>query len=68
MMTSDAEVAFERRHHLNLAGQHRALNLTMRMNGKAILPVHALPHLAARDFALTNLRARPMRGLGFAGP
>ncbi len=67
MMAGDAEVAFERREHLDLAWQNCALDLAMRMNRKAVLRPDALPHLAACDFALADLRARPSRGLSFSG-
>ncbi len=67
MMAGDAEVAFERRQHLDLAWQHHALDLATRMNGEAALSVDALSHLAAHHFALADLRAGPARGLCFAG-
>ena len=67
MMTGYAEVTFERRQHLDLAGQHHALDLPTWVNRKPVLPVYALPDLAAHDLALADLRARPARGLGFAG-
>ena len=66
MMAGDAEIAFERRKHLDLACQHRALDLAMRMNREAVLPMNTVSHLAPHDFALANLRARPARGLGLA--
>ena len=67
MMTGYAEITFEGRQHLDLARQHRALDLATWVNGEPILPVYALRHLAAHDFALANLRARPARGVGLAG-
>ena len=42
MMTGYAEVTFERRQHLDLARQHRALDLPTWVNRKPVLPVYAL--------------------------
>ena len=67
MVAGDAQVTFEGREHLDLAREHRALDLATRVNRKPVLSSDALSDLAPHNFALADLCARPSRGLALAG-
>ena len=70
-VTGDAEVALERRQHLDLTRERDALDLPMRMDDEAIARFAengALADETPRDLALADLCARPPSRFGFAGP
>src|SRR5260370_27410285 len=69
-IAGDAEITLKRAQHLDLARERDALHQSMRMDGEAVARLaqpSALTDKTSRDFALTDLRARPARSLRLAG-